>query len=247
MRHEESETQALRAGVDSVPKGTVGILPHRPAGESWSIIQRIGLAQRATVLSPAQLIDPEVFNPRQMPVALYLDGEDYLRTVRKSGDAANALVRYVHEGGTLVLLPSGPWPLFYADGPGFHRPEPLTERLGLPLFVSFESAPADHLSVKVASGQSIVKLDRMQFPFPMQDPRFRGIERTRISSGAKYTPIASVTGNSGKDYGDAAALLEFPSGGRILYIACNLTRDPDYRFAITEAVIRFALSAVHRR
>ncbi len=55
LRHEESEIQALRAAVNSVPRGTIAILPPKPGGEPWSIIQRIGLAARATFWLPPSL------------------------------------------------------------------------------------------------------------------------------------------------------------------------------------------------
>ncbi len=76
------------------------------------------------------------FCSRRFPVVLCVAAEDYLHTVRQRGDAAAAVERYVREGGTLVILPTQPWPFYYANDPGGHHAEPLTEKLGLPLFMA---------------------------------------------------------------------------------------------------------------
>ena len=247
MGQEEAALAALRETVAALPPGTVAILPPKPAGEAFSIAQRIGLLKRAVVLDDAQLVDPAVFNARRRPVALYLDGEDYVHTVRAPGDGAAALDRYVKAGGTLVILASQPWPLYYATGPGFRRAEPLTERLGLPLGMALEGAPAERLTVRWDAGQSLVKLAATDFPYPEGDPRLRTIDRTRIPRGAKYTPVARVVGASGKDYGDAAGLIEWPGGGRILYVASVLQHDSAHGFGFSEGALRFLLGAAQAR
>jgi hypothetical protein len=240
---EEATVESLRSEVATVPQGAVAILPPPPSGEAWTLAQRAGLARRAVVLSAAQLVDAAAFNARLFPVALCLDGEDYIQTVRQSGDGAAALARYLREGGTLVVIPSQPWPFYYATGPGFHRPEPLTDKLGLPLFMAIETPPSERLTVRVAQGQSWVQVHGSEFALPSGDPRLRALERHRIPSGAKYTPLASVAGASGKDYGDAAGLIELPKGGRIFYLCCNLSRDPEYGLAFNQGALRFALNA----
>jgi hypothetical protein len=240
---QEAAIKSLSQALATLPLGRLAILPPQPSGQAFAIAQRAGLLKRAVLLTPAQLVDPAFFNAQRTPVALYLDGEDYLHTIRAPGDGAEALVRYLGEGGALVLLPSQPWPLFYANGPGFHRADALTERLGLPLFMAVETAPADKLTVHLAPGQSLVKLDTNAFPYTPEDPRLRSIDRQRIPAGAQYTPIASVLGQSGRDYGDAAGLIAWPNGKRILYVAANLQRDPAHGFAFIEAALRFVLTA----
>lgn len=247
MGQEEAALAALREEVAATPPGTVAILPPKPAGGAFSIAQRIGLLKRAVVLDDAQFVDPAVFNARRLPVALYLNGEDYVHTVHAPGDGAAALDRYVKDGGTLVVLASQPWPLYYATGPGFHRAEPLTERLGLPLGMALEGVPAERLTVRLATGQSLIKLDATDFPYPEGDPRLRTLDRTRIPRGAKYTPVARVIGAAGKDYGDAAGLIEWPDGGRILYVASVLQHDSAHGFAFSEGALRFLLDAAKAR
>ena len=76
---------------------------------------------------------------------------------------------------------------------------------------------------------------------------FTTIDRKRIPVGAKYTPIATVVDSTGKNYGDAAGLIELSGGGRILYLACNLQHDPDRGFAFIEATARFLIHASKKR
>jgi len=182
-------------------------------------------------------------NWRRLPQAHNAAAEDYVCTVRQPGDAAAAIERYVREGGTLVILPTQPWPFYYANDPGGHHPEPLTEKLGLPLITAVEAAPNEGLTVRVSPAQSLVKPKRAEFGFPEGDPRLRSIERSRLPAGAKYTPIATVSGQSGKGYGDAAGLVELPGGGRILHGACNLTRDPEHGPAFCEGALCFLTAA----
>jgi len=62
-------------------------------------------------LTPEQLVDREVFTPAQYPLAVFSGAERYCYTVKRTGDGATALMRYLREGG--VLLVAGMcWPLY---------------------------------------------------------------------------------------------------------------------------------------
>ncbi len=158
-----------------------------------------------------------------------------------------ALERYVQAGGTLVLLASQPFPLYYAMGPGTRKPDPLTGRLGLPLAMAIEGLPAERLSVRIVANQVLTGLSAAEFPYPSIDPRLRSIDRQHVASDTKYTAIATVKGATRRDYGDAAGLVELPGGGRILYVASILQHDPQYGFAFLEAAYRFAFEAAAKQ
>ncbi|MBU6400772.1 MAG: hypothetical protein KGS61_10665, partial [Verrucomicrobia bacterium] len=239
QQRDERTVAELRTEVARLAEKPVAVLPPDPSGPAMNLAQRAGLIQHAVELTPAELIDPTVFNARRFPVAVYAGGEDYVQTVRQSGDAAEAIVRYVNQGGTLLLLSPLPWPMYYATGPGFHRPQPLTGRLGLPLFDAFETAPGDTLEVVAAAGQAILGGVPDQFTFPAGDARLRAIDRAKMPAGAKYASLYRVTGASGKDYGDAAGLVELANGGRILYVWGGLLRDADQGLTISRASLDF--------
>jgi hypothetical protein len=245
MQAEEQAIAALKDEAASVPAGAIALLPPTPAGPAVNLAKRAGVLRRAVTLAPAQLVEPAQFSAKRFPVALYADGEDYVHTVRAAGDAAEALVRYVKEGGTLVLLSTQPWPMYYATGSGFHRPDSLTERLGLPLRMAIESAPADKLTVRMTPGQTVLPGVPAQFAYPTGDPRLRSIDRTKVPAGTKYASLYRVLGASGKDYGDAGGLIELPGGGRILYLWCGLLQDPDQGATITQAATRFLIRAAN--
>lgn len=56
-----------------------------------------------------------------------------------------------------------------------------------------------------------------------------------------------MAGASGKDYGDAAGLIELPNGGCIFYNCSNLSSDPEHGLAFNAAALRFAMRAARGR
>ena len=62
-------------------------------------------------LTPEQLVNPAVFSPKRYPAAIYTGLERYVYEVFQPGDGAEALLRYLGEGGTLIV--SGVcWPFY---------------------------------------------------------------------------------------------------------------------------------------
>jgi hypothetical protein len=74
-----------------------------------TVAQRVGL--QVDELSPADFVDPEAFNAKRYPMAVFTGHERYAYTVTESGDGAKALLRYLNEGGTL-LVAGICWPLY---------------------------------------------------------------------------------------------------------------------------------------
>jgi hypothetical protein len=238
-RRSEQAIAQLGQEVGRVREGTFAVLPPEPR-DTTNLLIRAGLPERGVRLTPDQLVDPAFFNPRRFPAALYADGEEYLDTVHSPGDAAGAVERYVHEGGTLLLLAPGPFPMYYAQGPGMNRPAPLPNRLGLPLTNAIETMPEDRLTLVRAPDEAILDGIPASLPYPSGDPRLRSVDRQRLPAGARYQPIYTVQGAGGRSYGDAAGLVELPQGqGKMLYVWGGLLRDPEHDFPIAEAAVRY--------
>jgi len=197
-------------------------------------------------LTPDQLIDPAQFNPQRVPAALYIGGEEFTATVHTAGDVGVALQRYVREGGTLLLFSGQPYPLYCGLGPHNERlNDPLPPHLGLPLMNAIETAPTnDVLTVEPAEAQRALGEAQPSFRYPEGDPRLRAVDRSALLPGTTYTPLYRVRGAFGKDYGDAAALVQLPAngsapGGRILYVSNVLLRDPANGPRLIQAVLRW--------
>lgn len=91
----------------------VAIVPPQDYQPTISQVKTAGAALQVTVdeLTPEQLVDPGVFNATRYPLAVYVGGERYAYTVKTPGDGAEALLRYVHQGGTL-LVAGMCWPFY---------------------------------------------------------------------------------------------------------------------------------------
>lgn len=240
IQESDARVAALAQAVSRIPGSSVAVLPPNPGGPVMNLAMKAGLMKHAAELTPEQLAAAGVLDPARYRVALYADGEDYLHTVNTPGDAAMAVVRYVQQGGTLVLAANQPLPFCYAVGPGFHRSEPLGGRFGMPLYNAIETLPAEELHVEFLPGASILGSFPASVPYPSGDPRLRCVDRNAIPAGARYTAIARVVGQNGKDYGDAAALVELPGGGRVLYVSDVLLRLPNMPEAVLRWIVRAA-------
>ncbi len=138
-----SVTLAL-AGSSAVAEPLrIALVPPQDFEPTLSHISAAGamLSVDVDTLTPEQLVDPNAFNAAKYPLAVYAGKERYCYTVKGPGDGAEALLRYVREGG--VLLVAGLcWP--------FYRPvdyfggQWLTSKGELPTF----RADADEYLVK---------------------------------------------------------------------------------------------------
>jgi hypothetical protein len=219
-------------------------------GRASVALCRSGLSDRVTELSREQFVDPDQFNAQRFPVALYLAGETYVKTVNRDGDGQQAIVSYLKGGGFLVLLPSEPYPMFYGNRSGAANVDPLLPKLGVPLTVAFESPPpGSRLMVKVNRRQDLLAGLPATFAFPATgDQRLRAFDPAAIGSDVKYTPLLSVADSvTGKSYGDAGAYLTFTSGpfqgARILYLWCTVLTDGRVGGALLEDALTLVMKA----
>lgn len=241
----------LKGVAGRVLPNAVAIVPPDSGGSPVNgLLARSGMKQRMVAITPEQLADSAQFNVRKFPVAVYLDGEGYLQTVKSAGDAADNMVRYIHEGGTLVLLSGMPYPMYYGRTGDAEKPEPLLPRLGVPLFNSIETAPAEKLAIFKVTGQKELIDLPARFAYSEGDPRLRCIDIANLPKGTTYIPIYEVRGADGGRFGDAAALVRLPAEagarpGRILYVSNVILRDPVNGPLVQRAVLRWLVQQVN--
>jgi hypothetical protein len=187
------------------------------------------------------MVDPATFTATRFPVTFYLGSENYVKTVVTNGDGKAAITRYLAGGGTLVILGTGPFPLYYGYGPN-DQPgpaDPVLPGLGLPIYNAFEQAPLN-LHMVVSTNQTIFRSVPSVFPFPPGDSRLRSINRSQVVSTHRYVPWLTVTGPTGQNYGDAAGFISFGSGpakgGKILYIWSSLLSGPQGIALLSDAL-----------
>ena len=240
-RRAQEKLLTLRRRFEKMPAGKIAILPGAASGPAANFLGSTGLKAKCVTLSRPQLIDPAVFHASRFPLALYLDSENYVKTVRQEGDGQTAVMRYLASGGTLALLASGPYPMFYGDGPGGqHGPsDPLPPRFGLPLSIAFETPPAG-VSLHCTANQEMLPSLPARFPFPEGDHRLRGVDRARLDTAHKYTPWIRVHSDRRPAVGDAACYVELGAGpgqgGRVLYIWSTLLAGPQGDAILADAI-----------
>jgi hypothetical protein len=187
------------------------------------------------------LVDGVSFTASRFPLAFYLGGENYVKTVVTNGDAKAAVARYLAGGGTLVVLASGPFPFYYGYGPNDQAgpADPLLPALGLPIYNAFEQPPGS-LSMVVTTNQSILHSVPSVFSFPPGDQRLRPVNRSQVASAHRYVPWLTVTNFAGQGYGDAACFIEFGTGpakgGKVIYIWSSLLSGPQGQALMADAV-----------
>jgi hypothetical protein len=230
---------ALRTIFARLPAGKIALLPLPAAGPGANFAARTGLRQKWVPLRPRDFISPESFNAARFPVAFFIGGEHYLRTVQQEGDGDAALKRYLKEGGTLVLLSSEPYPLYYGvrEGAESNRPTPLLPELGLPLTI--EDAP-EGARIEVAAGGTILHSLPATSAFPPGDPRIRAGRQSQCDQADRYQPWLSVVDGQGQNHGDVAFYVELGAGagqgGKVLYLWSTLLASPQGDAIMSEAV-----------
>lgn len=243
LKQEEVVDKELNQAAAKVAKDSIAILSPSALGPTYDFLLRAGLSSKSVILTPEQLIEPDFFTPKNFPVAFYASDGTYTHTVKSPGDAADAIVKYVQDGGTLIISPPGAaFPFYIATGPGFSRGEPLVDRLGMPIDFVFEDKHPEQLYFEINSDQSVLKNAPGRYAWPYGDTRLRVIAKDQLPQGTKYTPIYSVVGESGKVYGDSAALIELPNnGGKLLFVFGIMTSDRDNGPRVASSVIAYLI------
>ena len=250
--------------------GRIAVLPQPRTKNPQNIplvhmLHQAGLLKHVALLSQAQLVDPRVFNPEKVWVALYLGGEDYPGAVHRKGDAAEALRRYMRAGGTILSMAQQPFPFYYATVGKEGKPAIIAGELGFPICGSGALDRDDRIKAAKVGGwekppggvkltfhrnpeQKIITGLPKKFPFPTEegaDPRWRPIVNV-VDEANVYTPILTLRDNTGQSHGDAAALIEYEvgplKGARTAYVWSTLVKHPEYQSVIAVDMLRYILS-----
>lgn len=239
----------LRQTVEKIPDGRIAALPPadgEPAALS-TVLAQTRLRQKLVSLRGEDLLDPERFNARRYPVALYVGAERHLRTIRQPNDAADAVVRYLAEGGTIVMATSMPYPTYYAIDAGEPQPipnQPLLRRLGIDIVAGFERPPEGaQLTIHPVEGQTVLPSLKGSWPYPTTgDLRLRAFG-VREGEASKMTPLIEVRDAQGKTIGPCAALFELGGpehpAGTILYVWSGVMNDARVAEDVVSDLVRW--------
>lgn len=232
--------------------GHVAVLPAPGLGD-WAAtamgraLTEAGAAPHLCYLSRDQLVDTNFFTAQHFPVALHLGFESYFQTVHRSGDGDAALRNYLAGGGTLLVLPSGPYPMYYNEA---GKPANGAAVVGITIGAGgFENPPsALKMSFRVNTNQSIIRWPEATFAFPAPyeaDQRWRP-SRPTGNADLRYTPLAALVDDKGNNHGDGAVLLEHAQGplrgGRVVYVWCSLLATESRRAAVIYELLRWAVA-----
>lgn len=255
-----------RAQVAAATKGKILRIAFLPPHESYTqvlIKACTTLGVPPAVLSEHNLIDPDEFNARRYPIAVYSAPERFVHTVREPGDGAKALTRYLGEGGCLVSAALG-YPFYYPMKLAGERLELVK---GLPraamateLEIAIEGARvpplADIPRFELVPGQTLFAHLPPTFRYrPAIGGPYRPVHGAALPKEDVFTPILVLKDHAGKAHGTVVATIEHRcpryKGGRVVFLWGNvleLESGPTIALDLMSHVIRTArLEAAPRR
>ena len=220
----------LQKVVDAIPESRIAILPPKggePAAMGM-VFGRTLLDRKVVELEGRELLDAGGFSAERFPVAFHVGFERHLRTIKAPNDGQDALVRYLHEGGTMVVATAAPYPTYYAQDAGNPKPEPgqpIFPRLGIGIVGSFERpAEGQSFTMQPVEGQTVLPSLTETWPYPTTgDLRLRALGPS--TDQAKMTPLVEVRDADGNVVGPAAALFELQPAGTLLYVSSPIMND----------------------
>ncbi len=260
VRHQWEEEEKKVKSLEKLASlmkdvGEGAVLPAVPPNSPLShpivrLMGKAGLMRNWTALTPDQLVDKEFFNADRFPLTLYLTGEQFYNAVSADGDAVEALITYLRDGGFLVVLPNQPFP-FYYDEKG--KAVGNASKVGLPVTGGWESPPEGvplHFEKSPNADAAFQLPDRHPFP-QTGDLRWRPMEPPKaLLDTFTYQPIWTLKDDKGNSYGEAIAFLEYHKGplapGRLLYVWHRLW-DEDLMAPLTASVFSFACQEVLKK
>jgi glycoprotein endo-alpha-1,2-mannosidase len=213
----------------------IGVLPGADSMGFWWLLD---LGVGIDILT-WEKVAGDGLTPQRSPILLYCAGEHYRRTVNKSADVDDALVRYLKAGGSLIALPALPWPFYYdEDGRAVNR----SSQFGLTLRMGWEKPPKD-AGLRFFQPKRLLPHVPEEFAFPTSgDLRWRPF---LAGEGAKHTSLLRLRGDEKEHLADAAAYAELDGGGKIIYVWFSLLEGP-YAEALLYDVFDFLAGRLRR-
>jgi hypothetical protein len=231
----DSPTVAVPPPPNNLPQvapGTTNKLDNLLAGQKFGVLLQDALNDsefwaaycggKPERLTTTDLIDPNFFNASNFPVFIYLAGEHFVSSVKVTDDITQSLVRYLHQGGFLMCLPTyGTWPLYYDDSrKGVQHA--ITDILAFGIDSGFESPPAG-ADLKFYVNKKVLLGLPSPVPFPKAgDLRFRPANRSRASAADYYLSLVQLSDTRMHFQGDAAAYIQHRtaplSPGKSIYV-----------------------------
>jgi hypothetical protein len=169
------------------------------------------------------LIDPKIFNARDLPLFILIGNETYVSSVKATDDVTQSLIRFMHEGGFLACLPyGGPWPLHYDVSREGAPPICITDNVGLGVDNGFDDPPG-RTGLQFYVNQSVLFGLPLPADYPADgDLRFRPANRLRVPKADYYLPLVQLWSDRTHFYGDAAVYIEHGSlplwPGKSIYV-----------------------------
>ena len=248
----------LRAAVREATKGRLIRVAFIPPHEAYTDTLRTAtslLGSSPVLLSPEESVDPTVLTPERYPIVVCSAHENFLHTVHRPGDAAEALKRYVAGGGCLVAAGRGV-PFFYAmeykDGK-YTKVEGLQNgRMcgELELLITWHNVPPpkELPRYELVDGQTVFTRLPQNFAYDRSaGGPYRQVTGEGLPEGDVFTPVLVLKDRSGSSHGFPAATIEHHceryKGGRVVFLWGNVLATPR-RNVIALDLMRYAMSTV---
>lgn len=170
------------------------------------------------ILTPEQMGDLNVFNPKSYPVILYTAAEQCAR-LYKDEDLGEFFIKYMSGGGILISIGQC-FPFYYAsnwdenakkwiDG----EPIQFGKEIGLFVASGFEEPPkGTGLYLEHNPGDNFFSSLPKEFPYPQKgDLRLRlTSEEAQEEEGGKYTAVLTVKSKEGENFGEVISIIQRP-------------------------------------
>jgi glycoprotein endo-alpha-1,2-mannosidase len=172
-------------------------------------------------LTWTSLIDSKEFNAGNFPILICIGKEHYRSSVKVTDDVRAALIRYLHQGGFLVSLPTGTWPMLYDDSRS-GIPHGITDTLDLGVDNGFEEPPSRAQLTFYVNTNALRGLPATA-PFPSGgDLRWRPSSRTRVPAYDYYVPLVTLLDSDRHSYNQGAVYIQHRtlpiSPGKTVYV-----------------------------